>query len=207
MMNVKTLGILFVGLLISTTAYATPYTEIGDAGDTLGTAQTVPAGTTSIDGILGVAADVDLYELTITENATVTFYGEEIGSSIDSNLILFNAAGNGLFGDDDGGAGLDSQIVWPLTPGTYYIAYGDNNIEGRNAANTIFCGNDSGDCSANTTDTLDNFSSTGTDTGGYRITISGLAAAPIPTLSQWALIFLVGLLGLIGLRMGHFKRN
>ncbi len=189
---------LFYALVVSS-SHAAIYTEAGDAGQTLGTAQSVAANTTQINGTLGVAGDVDLYKLVFAANATVTFYAP--ASNIDSNLILFDAAGHGLWGDDDGGGGLDSQIVFNVTPGTYYLAFGDNNIAARDSSNNAFCSNDDGDCTDDPISVLDNFYSAGTDTGPYTITLSSPAGGTsttqaIPTLSEWGMILLAGLLAL-----------
>jgi hypothetical protein len=185
-------------MVVSSSALAAIYTESGDAGQALASAQTVAPGTTQINGTLGVVGDVDLYRLDFSTSTTVTFHAT---SASDPNLILFDAAGHGLWGDDDGGGGLASQIVWNVTPGTYYLAYGQNNIEGADGSNNEFCGNDSGDCSADTTSVLDHFDSFGSFTGPYTITLSAAtagAAAPtsIPTLSEWGMILLSGLLAL-----------
>lgn len=189
-------------MVVSASALAAVYTESGDAGQTLASAQTVATGTTQINGTLGFENDIDLYRLDFSTSAAVTFYAT---SADDPNLILFDAAGHGLWGDDDGGTSLDSQIVWNVTPGTYYLAYGENNIEAADASDTEFCGNDSDDCSADTTSVLDHFNSDETTTGPYTITLSAAtagAAAPasapasIPTLSEWGMILLSGLLAL-----------
>jgi len=185
-------------MVVSSSALAAIYTESGDAGQTLASAQTVAPGTTQINGTLGFGGDVDLYRLDFSTTTAVTFYAT---SAVDPNLILFDAAGHGLWGDDDSGAGLDSQIVWNVTPGTYYLAYGNNNIGAADALNNEFCYNDSGDCSADTTSVLDHFNSSGGATGPYTITLSAAtasAAAPasIPTLSEWGMIILSSLLAL-----------
>ena len=198
-------GCLFVAA--NSSAYAVSFNESGDAGHTLGSAQAVPDGTDSINGNLGSAGDIDLYRLEFATNATVTFYA---GSSavIDDNQILFNSSGNPLFGDDDrggGSSGLDSEIVFNVTPGTYYLAYGDNNIYAYNASNVVICGNDDGPNCPVPSGVVDHISG-GEDTGSYVITISPPTGSPvvqptassIPTLSEWAMIVMVALLGLTG---------
>lgn len=185
-------------LVASSGAFAATYTEIGDAGQTLATAQAVAPNTTQINGTLGSAGEIDLYRLDFSTSATVTFHAS---SADDPNLILFDAAGHGLWGDDDSGGGLNSQIVWNVTPGTYYLAYGNNNIDAVDVSNNVFCGNASGNCSANTTSVLDHWNSNGSATGSYTITLSAptaAAAAPtsIPTLSEWGMILLSSLLAL-----------
>lgn len=183
-------------------AQAQTYTESGDAGQTLATAQTVPGGVTTINGTLNVSGDVDLYKLTFSTAASVTFHATSAG---DPNLILFDSAGHGLWGDDDAGggpSGLDSQITWTVAPGTYYLAYGNNNIYGYDSANNMFCGDDSGNCSGNTTSVLDHFSSQAGPTQPYTITLSAATAGPaavadvqaVPTVGEWAMLGLMALL-------------
>jgi hypothetical protein len=207
---IRWLAALGVCVAVATPAFAQTYTESGDAGQTLATAQVVPGGITRINGTLGVVGEVDLYKLTFSTSATITFHAT---SADDPNLILFDAAGHGLWGDDDSGAGpndLDAEITWTVAPGTYYLAYGENNIEAANAANVEFCGNDSDNCSANKTDVLDHFNSSGDATGSYTITISSptsgdIVSTEIPTLGEWAMALLSGLL-LIGAYLGMRRR-
>ena len=188
-------------LVASSGAFAATYTESGDAGQTLATAQAVPSGTTQINGTLGFGGDADLYRLDFSTSTTVTFFAT---SAEDPNLILFDSAGHGLWGDDDSGGGLDSQIIWNVVPGTYYLAYGENNIWAEDASNVVFCSNGTGDCTADTTSVLDHINGNNDGiTGPYTITLSaatdgGAAPAPtsIPTLSEWGMILLSSLLAL-----------
>lgn len=158
----------------------------------------MPGGITQITGSVGFPGDVDLYKLTFDSTATVTFDGI---SSQDSNLMLFDAAGHALWGDDDSGEGFDAQIIFTVSPGTYYLAYGANNIEAANASGDEFCSNDSGNCTWNTTDVLDHFNSTGSATFSYIVNLSqptsgpAPAAMPVPTLAHWGLLGLVGVIG------------
>jgi hypothetical protein len=66
-------------------------------------------------------ADVDYYEFTAV--AGNTLLAEVSNGSLDTVLGLFDAAGNLVAADDDGGSGLLSRINYPVaTAGTYYLA-------------------------------------------------------------------------------------
>lgn len=200
---------ILMGLALSAGAAAQTFNESGDAGQTLATAQAVPPGTTTIKGNLQTEGDVDLYRFTLSASGSITIrgYGDEASETcriIDANLILFNSAGLPLWGNDDGYDAticLGSEIVLNLPAGTYYLAFGDNNIEAMNSSNVEICSNDDGDCSAGTTP-LSYFESSGDDTGPYTITFSralgssGTTAVPGPT--GFILLPLLVALGLIG---------
>jgi hypothetical protein len=117
-------------------ARAQTFAEGKDAGITEATAVAVPPGIRKItgtykpgtDGPFGAnPADIDVFAFTLEKTTAVSIYAPAI-NGIDTNLLLLKEGFFGIFGDDDGGSGLDSLIEVTLPPGTYYIAIGDNNI-------------------------------------------------------------------------------
>ena len=117
-------------------AGAIPWTEVGDAGDSLATAQ-VPTGSGALTSISGSipstsATDADMYRLHIsmpsTFSATTVGAIGAIGLQLqNSQLFLFNAAGLGVYGrDDDPGtprATLPAgSLLGPQMPGDYFLA-------------------------------------------------------------------------------------
>ena len=151
--------------LSSYTANAGPITETTDAGRTMETAFVVPAGTTSISGTLGpgdetFGADVDLYQFTLGSATSFTIqvntnvWNPDWEVGVDPNVMVFNASGQGLAGNDDWDASnngaeesdrfapwvhygqeadgsnewLDSLVTLDLEAGTYFFAVGDDNI-------------------------------------------------------------------------------
>lgn len=59
------------------------------------------------------------YPLSISYPRTVSIYVD--GHGLDPTVTLLNAAGGRIGYNDDGGSGLDSQLVVPLAPGSYII--------------------------------------------------------------------------------------
>jgi hypothetical protein len=93
--------ILVSGACITTSAAAT-FTEVGDAGDTLATAQTVSGGAnplTSISGTL-VLSDADIYRLYIPLGSAFSA-STAGGTSIDTQLFLLDANGFGVYAMTD----------------------------------------------------------------------------------------------------------
>lgn len=192
----------------SAAVQAAPYTESGDAGNTPATARAVPGGADVINGTVGAPGDVDIYALTFDSAATITFTAGT-SPTIDDNLILINGAGNPLWGNDDSFDPSEitaSRIVWTVEPGTYYLAYGANNMYAYNAEDIEVCGNDDGNCSF-TTEVVAYVApgANSEEVGSYVITLSTpTAGAPaasagpesIPTLSGWGMMGLSGLLAL-----------
>ncbi|MCP4255071.1 MAG: PEP-CTERM sorting domain-containing protein [Candidatus Scalindua sp.] len=134
------LAVLILGLPVN--SWATAITETTDAGVTMSTAFIVPTGTTSINGTIGPAttsgSDVDLYKFAVAASGAFSVQANEVDTALDMNLIVFNALGQGLAGDDDDdssgtpivplGTKLDSLLTLVLTAGDYFVAVGDNNI-------------------------------------------------------------------------------
>jgi hypothetical protein len=118
-------GLLALGL--SATAWAQTWSEVGEAGNLPGTAQ-VPVGggpLTTITGTLDPGGDADMYLINIPVPAN--FMAKTWPSTaIDTQLWLFDLAGNGIAFDDDdpGGAGLQSTLTGTFLPagGNYYLA-------------------------------------------------------------------------------------
>ena len=104
------------------------WVEQGDAGDIPGTAQ-VTTGSGALNSIRGTlaAGDVDMYKITICDAAAFTAI---VGGDIsDTQIFLFDSAGNGVAANDDSplGAGLLSALapagaIPGLVNGTYYLA-------------------------------------------------------------------------------------
>lgn len=118
-------------------AGAVPINEGPDAGNTIATALVVPDGTTSIFGELSGPQDTDLYRFSLAAAATFTIEVLEIDPALDMNLIVFNALGQGLAGDDDNNSSctpvtalgdLDSCLTLSLAAGDYFFGVGDNNM-------------------------------------------------------------------------------
>ena len=102
--------------------------EQGEAGNLPGNAQ-VTTGTGSLNTIRGAlaAGDVDMYKISICDAAAFTAIVS--GTVSDTQIFLFNAAGNGVAMNDDSpiGGGLQSAIapagaIPGLVNGAYYIA-------------------------------------------------------------------------------------
>ncbi len=124
-MNIKIAGGIAL-LALAGNANAIMMMETGDAGQTLGTAQTLGAGTTSILGTLAppgqASTDVDLYRFGWGGGVlSVNSFGPpNVG---DPQLFLFDAAGNGVAENDDSAAGgLQSEITLNLAAGVYHLA-------------------------------------------------------------------------------------
>jgi len=118
----------------STAAWATTHAEVGDAGQTLGTAQMLAGGTTAITGSL--SSDADLFGFAWGGGA---FYADTLGSAFDTQLFLFNSAGAGVWANDDGLSGLRSYISdAALAVGTYYLGISSFNNDPVSASGVMF---------------------------------------------------------------------
>ena len=59
------------------------------------------------------------YPLTITYPRTLNIYVN--GHGLDPTVALYDAYGNQIAFNDDGGSGLDSQLVRTVAPGNYVV--------------------------------------------------------------------------------------
>jgi hypothetical protein len=118
---------LVAATLLAATAHALPYLEVGDAGQTLATAQTTVGNgaLTAIDGKLALYSDVDIYRIHADGGL---FSANTYGSSIhDPVLHLYDLIGIRLLYNDDSflpgiGWTLQSSFTSSLPAGDYYLA-------------------------------------------------------------------------------------
>lgn len=119
-------------------------TEQGDAGDLPASAQDLsaePAG--ALDGQLASEADIDVYRLCLAGDATFSA-GTVWGTTVDTQLFLFDAEGRGVYANDDLNDAVRQSLLpaqHDLTPrdrGTYYLAIGAYNLDPRSDAGSIF---------------------------------------------------------------------
>ena len=115
----------------------------GDAGDLPGTAQDLSgAPVDAIDGSIATGADQDLYRVCLEGGGTfsATTVG---GTKLDTQLFLFDAAGLGVYGNDDSQATRQSTLpalheLTPTAPGVYLLAITPYNRDPDSAAGAIF---------------------------------------------------------------------
>lgn len=205
----RTLSALLGSLALATASLdAQTYTEIGDAGQTLGSAQTTGAtgGQTlnTIFGTIGSGTDADLFMITLTApttfSATTTFGGTTI---LDTALFLFNNLGQAIYTNDDAnGVSLQSTLpggtsfTMSLAAGTYFIGISLSGNEPINLSNQLLFaafinGNSSsvrGAAAGVSPNTLANFNGATafSETGAYRIDFTSTATA-VPEPSTTAL--------------------
>ncbi|MBD2033507.1 filamentous hemagglutinin N-terminal domain-containing protein [Leptolyngbya sp. FACHB-321] len=119
------------------------FTETGDAGELLGTAQPANSATggarlNAINGNLDGASDVDLYQLLLPQG--LPFRATTVsGSAVDTQLFLFDGNGLGLASNDDSASTVQSSVPLnqpfiPAATGTYYLgvsSFGNNPLSSQ----------------------------------------------------------------------------
>jgi hypothetical protein len=187
------------------------WTEVGDAGQTIGTAQStgVIGGQplTAIFGTIGTSGDADIYKISV--QAPTTFSATTVNaltttSGLDTELYLFNSTGAAVYANDDSGASLRSTLpannaIGPVTAGIYYLAIATSGNEPVNGTNQLLFSADSPSNiirgpAAGVSGGESNFDSTFADpgTGAYEIDLTG-ALTPVPEISS-TIMFGQGLL-------------
>ncbi len=122
--HICTVFLSTVLLLISRSALAASWSEVGDAGDTMFSSQnTVGNGAlTTITGTLPDDADIDLYKIQITDKTSFYAGIQPLAAIADPDIWLFDGSGNGIAHNATVQAGACS-ITGALVPsnGTYYL--------------------------------------------------------------------------------------
>lgn len=100
-------------------ATAATFNETADAGDLIGTAADVGSGINLITGTAHYL-NVDVFKLFLPAGL---FTAEQTaGAAGDAIMVLFDANGIGLRGDDDSGTGVFPIVTETLAGGYYYLA-------------------------------------------------------------------------------------
>ena len=130
-------GLTIVALMIGTAGIASAdlYTEVGDAGETLATAQMLPGGIDMIQG--NIDGDADLFGFAFAGG----FFGvttDSLITTFDTQLFLFDGTGAGILSNDDD-SGLRSRIITssPLAPGNYFLGISSWNKEPLDASSAL----------------------------------------------------------------------
>ena len=171
-------------------------TPTNDAGETIATAQIISSESSgvSLDSIFGTIAepgDVDTYQIFVTGDGT--FSASTVnGTTIDTQLFLFDDAGFGVYGNDDAavcGGCFQSELpagdaLTPTSPGIYYLAISEFGVEPVSDGGNIFPDafdtsppgfeNVEGPTGAGGTSPLTGFDGVGFDSGDYTVSLTGV---------------------------------
>ncbi len=211
----KLLGLSASVALVPLSATAVTILEVPDAGQTLGSAQVLPGGTTAIQGNLG-PGEADLFKFTWGGGA---FYVNSVGTLWDSQLFLFDASGAGVQANDDGiaYAGPAYLQLAALAAGDYYLAISAYDLDPYSSSGVIFQSFPYGALyGPSNTDPLSYWAG-GTGAGGdytisfQQVTSEGKpigSSTPVGVPDGGATVALLGLgLGGIGLARRKFQRK
>lgn len=203
-MRLKQVFMTAVAVIAAQGALAIPYNEVGDAGQTLGTAQSLGGNVTRINGFLAEDS-ADLFQFTWGGGV----FGADTrlnGTEFDTQLFLFDSQGRGIRSNDDGFIFIfytdDAALERTLAAGSYYLGISGFNTEPFGAGGAIFQDNQFGQNTPNDPNrTLTGWSGGG-EGGYYHIDLSA-TATPVP---EPATLALLGM-GLLGIGFGARRRK
>jgi hypothetical protein len=117
--------------------------EEGDAGDLPATAQDLTAGVDTITGSVAGSSDIDMYRVCLDGGGG--FSASSVGgTTVDTQLFLFDSAGRGVYANDDERDGVVQSVLpagHTLTPrahGEYFLAVGAYNLDPLGGGQAIF---------------------------------------------------------------------
>jgi hypothetical protein len=197
--------------LHSSSASAAGWVEVGDAGDLVATAQVTvgPPPLDFISGTIFTSLDKDMYEIQITSPATFSATVALGGSLLDTQLFLFDAAGSGVYANDDPVAANFLSILpsghasGPVAVGTYYLVVSGPDNDPTSLGGEIFDDVNPGVQLAVLAGAIDGWTPTFSVFGGtYSIDLTGAefanSTAGVPALGIWGLGLLAAVLGIRG---------
>jgi len=118
-LSLTTVGAAVIALGTAATAQAATYTEVGDAGKTLKTAQNLPGGINVIKGTISSKKDADVFSFFWDSGRfKATTVG---GASFDTLLELFDSSGTVIALKDDSKGTAQSTINEFLDTGEYLL--------------------------------------------------------------------------------------
>jgi hypothetical protein len=182
--------------MVSGPASAAIFTEVGDAGQTLATAQIAGAfggasPLSTIFGSLSSSTDADLYLINITH--PLTFSATTIGGALDTQLFLFNLGGAPVFMNDDAdGLTLQSTLpaghaLGPVSAGVYVLGVSLAGYDPVNEVNQLLFDvglttDVRGAAPGLSPASLFGFANNTffADSGDYAIQLTGTATVPVP---------------------------
>ena len=123
-----------------TTTLAATWTETGDAGDSLATAQSTigTGGLTQISGTLPTDADLDLYLIRITDEANFLAYNFAV-TQADPDLWLFDLSGNAVtFNNTTAANATKLTSTYVTANGLYYLGISNGGAVANSALGAIW---------------------------------------------------------------------
>ncbi len=167
------------------------WVEVGEAGDTLGTAQVVAGpGNALVPFISGSSAatgDADLYKINICNEAAFLATTANAQTTSDTQLFLFNSTGFGIAMDDDD-VGVSNTLQSRITSqfvtanGDYYLGIAFYNTDPQDAAAALIWNNQNNGAAfgpewapngPGAANALASWNGGASGTGTYRISLSG----------------------------------
>jgi hypothetical protein len=145
---IASLFAVVASVALVSSASAITWIEVGDAGQTIATAQTPTPANQPLNNIFGSfssTSDVDIFTIFIS-NPALFSATTVLGTStlIDTQLFLFNSSGAPVYmnDDDSGGGTIQSTLpagnaLGPQTAGIYYIAISLSDNEPVNLNNQL----------------------------------------------------------------------
>ena len=190
MLNKSLLTVLGAAAIVAgfaNSAAAFTFTESGDAGETLETAQEVGAGVTAIAGRISLD-NVDLFSFTWAGGLFgATTEPDSQRTLDDTQLFLFDAAGLGIVANDDtaNAPGFRSTITpFQLAAGTYFLGISGYDNDPFSAGGAIFPDTPLSGQLAPTgpggNQPLVGWDNRFGEAGTYRIALSGPTSAAVP---------------------------
>lgn len=194
-----------ITVLASAQVQAATFTEVSDAGKTLGEAQVIPGGFQPLKSISGrLDGGADLFRIFLKGDRTFSattinpdtlelpvdkLLGAPTPLLEDPQLFLFDSNGRGIYGSDDSfgttQSTLGSDGFSPSESGNYFLAISSFGFDPVSSGGNIFSDRNFDQVlepmGPGSESPLSSFSGTSTTSGRYTIALTGAKAVPEPS--------------------------
>ena len=203
-----------VTVLASNQVQAVTFTQNGNTGETLSTAQVIPSGSLPLDSISGTISETtpgaDLFQIYLTGGKTFSATtATNSGTLADPELFLFDSSGKGVYANDDASIDIEQAILpvgnfSPSNSGIYYLAISGSDYHPVSAEGNIFPDFPDvpftgvrGPTGAGGSSPLTGFDGPRLNGGSYTITLTGVqtSAQAVPEPASMSGILALGALG------------
>lgn len=171
-LSIATGGVVLMAIGTINAAQAATFNESTDASNFRTGATNVGTGIDTITGSITDTDQGDIYQLVFNTSGTLQVAANRTSGFVDPEVFFFDSNGNGIVRDDDSGGSPNSLFSVAITPGTYYLVFGDYNTVLFDQENDIWNNSSTPPAVFGILDRVENINTLAIDPGTYQVNLS-----------------------------------